>query len=110
MKHTINHELSDELAKKATEKAFESYAERFAKYNPTATWTTDSTAEVGFEAKGIKLGGTIELAPGAITLEMSVPFAFKIFQKKAVGIIEGEISDWIERAKNGELDEDEAIA
>ena len=38
---------------------------------------------------------------------MDVPFAFKLFQKKAVSVIDGEIQKWIERAKNGELDGDD---
>jgi hypothetical protein len=105
MKHTIEHSLPLDLAKKATEKAFESYAERFAKYNPTAEWTGDYTANVGFEAKGVKLGGAIALREGAVELEMDVPFLFKPFRSKAVDVIDDEIQKWLDRAKNGELDE-----
>ena len=105
MKHVIEHDLSDDLAKRATERAYETYRERFEKYNPTATWVTDRRAEVGFEAKGIKLQGSIALEPGQIELELKVPFAFKIFQKRALQIIEEEIEAWIARARAGELDE-----
>lgn len=107
VKHTIEHPLSIDLAKKATEKAFESYAERFAKYNPTADWTGPHAADVGFEVKGVKLGGSIVLREGAIDLDMKVPFVFKPFRSKALDVIEREIKEWIERAKEGELDEAE---
>ncbi len=105
MKHTIEHPLPIDTAKKACEKAFESYAERFSKYNPTADWVTDHRAEVGFEAKGAKLGGTLELKEKAITLEMDVPFLFKPFRNKAMEVIEREIREWIGKAENGELDD-----
>jgi hypothetical protein len=104
MKHTIKHPLSRDLAKRATEKAFEAYGERFSKYNPTATWSGDYSAQVGFEAKGVKLGGTIDIREGGIDLEMNVPFVFKPFRKKAVDIIESEIRNWIKKAEDGELD------
>lgn len=105
MKHTIKHGISDELAKKATKKAFESYIERFSDFNPQADWVSEKKANIAFSVKGKKLDGTVDLLPGAIDLEMSVPFLFKPFEKKAVGVIESEIQKWIERAKNGELDD-----
>ena len=107
MKHTIEHPLSLEQAKKVTEKAFASYAERFAKYCPTADWHDDHNATIGFEAKGVKLGGVIGLREGAIDLDMKVPFLFKPFRSKALDIIEVEIRKWIAKAENGELDEEE---
>ncbi len=105
MKHTITHDISDELAKKATVKAFDSYKKRFAEFDPSANWKSDNKADISFAVKGKKLNGTIELRPSAIDLDMSVPFLFKPFEKKAVSVIEGEIQKWIERAKNGELDD-----
>lgn len=106
MKHTIEHSLPIELAKKATTKAFEAYAERFAKFKPTADWKTDYEASVGFEAKGVKLGGDLTLREGAVDLEMSVPFVFKPFRTRALEIIEAEIRKWIGKAESGELDDD----
>lgn len=105
MKHTIEHSLPFDMAKKAAEKAFNAYAERFAKYNPTATWKDERSADVGFEAKGVKLGGAVTLRDGAIDLEMDVPFLFKPFRSKALEIIEGEIRNWIDKAQKGELDD-----
>lgn len=107
MKQTIEHPLPIELAKKATQRAFDSYAERFAKFNPTANWKTENAADVGFEVKGVKLGGSIVLREGAIDLDMDVPFVFKPFRSKALEVIEKEITKWIKKAEAGELDEDD---
>ena len=104
MKHTISHDLNQDLARKATRKAFESYAERFKEYNPTSSWTTEDSAKVGFKVKGVSLNGSVELRKHAIDLELDVPFLFRIFSKQAMAIIEEEISEWIVKAKNGELD------
>jgi len=104
MKHTIKHDLDLALAKKACVKAFEAYSEKFEKYSPTAVWKSDTQAEIGFDAKGVKLGGTVGLRPKEIDVEMNVPFLFKPFQSKAIDLVEGEIRKWVEKAKNGELD------
>ncbi len=105
MKHSIKHSLPIETAKKATVKAIEAYAERFSKFNPTSDWTTEHAAKIGFEAKGVKLGGVLALREGEVELDMDVPFLFRPFQSKAVDIIDSEIRKWIEKAKNGELDD-----
>jgi hypothetical protein len=104
MKHYIPHGLDLPLAKKATQKAFETYKAKFADYNPTEKWVSDTRAEIGFQAKGIKLSGSIELEPKRIGLELEVPFLLKMFQGKAIAIIEEEIKEWVEKARKGELD------
>lgn len=104
MKHVIDHDLEQETARKATRKAFETYAEKFSEYNPTANWTSDDRAEIGFSAKGMKLSGVVELKPKKIEMELEVPMLLRPFKKKAMSVIDGEIREWIERAKKGELD------
>lgn len=103
MKKTIEHDLSMALAKKVTEKAFEAYALRFAKYHPTAKWTSKNVAHIGFEAKGVKLEGDLTLKKDAIELEMHVPLVFKPLRSKAMALIEEEINQWIAKAKEGEF-------
>ena len=105
MKHQIPHDLTQDLARRATDMAFESYKERFEKYNPESSWVNDTTSNIKFSAKGITMTGVVELLPTAIELELKVPFLFRVFQKTAVEIIEREIKKWIEKARNGELDE-----
>jgi hypothetical protein len=99
MKHTIDHDLDMETARKATHEAFDNYAQRFSEYSPTANWVTEDKAEVGFKAKGISLNGSIELRPGAIDLELDVPFLFRPFRKMALSVIEEEIRERIQKAK-----------
>ena len=65
--------------------------------------TTDASARAGFSVKGIKLNGSIGIKPKAIELELDVPFIFKVFKNRARGVIEGEIANWVARAKAGEL-------
>ncbi|MFP4598892.1 MAG: polyhydroxyalkanoic acid system family protein [Persicimonas sp.] len=104
MKHSIEHGLDKDLARKATRKAFESYEKRFAKYNPTSEWVTEDKANVGFSAKGINVEGAIEITDDDVVLEMDVPFILKPFRKKAVGVIDDEIQEWIAKAKRGEIE------
>jgi hypothetical protein len=103
MKHLIKHDLTVPVAKQATEKAFEVYKARFAEYNPTFRWATDNKADISFNAKGITLKGSMTVVPSQIELELDVPFLFKLFQSKAIEIIETEVKVWIEKAKAGQL-------
>jgi len=103
MKHSIPHDLGFDLAKKATEKAFDGYRARFADFEPTSTWISNERAEVAFKAKGVRLAGAVTVRANAIDLELDVPFLFKPFQGKAMSVIEGQIQEWVGRAKAGEL-------
>lgn len=104
MKHVMKHDLPMDLARRAAVKASETYAERFADYQPTTTWKSENEAEVTFSAKGVKLAGSLELVPGAIEMDLEVPFLFRPFKKRAMGIVEGAVMEWLEKAKRGELD------
>lgn len=104
MKHAIPHDLGFETAKLATTKAFAGYMERFADFNPSATWVTDTRAEVSFNAKGVTLTGAVEVLPNSIEIELEVPFIFRIFQGRAMSVIEGQIQQWVDKAKAGELE------
>ena len=103
MKHSVPHDLGKEQAKKATLAAFESYRQRFAKYNPTATWVTDERADVSFTAKGITLKGSLEVRPSSIDLDLDVPFLLRPFKDKAIAPVQREIETWIGKAKRGEV-------
>ena len=84
MKHVMSHDLSPDVAKKVAEKAFDAYRQRFADYNPTLTWKSDTKAEASFRAKGIHLGGIIDLRPGVIEFDMKVPFILRMFESRAL--------------------------
>lgn len=104
MKHTVPHDLDLDTAKKATAKALESYKERFSDYQPEVSWLDERRAEVQFKALGATLKGLFQLTPSAVEMEMDVPLRFKLFQKKAVDVVDREIKKWIEKAKQGELE------
>ncbi len=99
MKHAVPHDLGFERAKQVTESAWESYSQRFSSYNPTMSWTSDRRAKIGFNVKGANLEGAIEVGDSKIELELEVPFLLKPFRGKAISVIEGEIKEWIAKAK-----------
>lgn len=103
MKHVVKHDLGQEKAKKVAVAAFETYRTKFEKYSPSANWVSDSRCEIGFNAKGVSLRGSITVAPSEIVMELDVPFLLKPFQGKALGLIEGEIREWMAKAKAGEI-------
>jgi len=103
MKHSVPHDLDLERARVVTDKALSAYKERFADYNPTVSWSGERHAEVEFKAKGVKIVGKFELKDDRIDIDMKVPMLLKMFQKKAIDVVEREIRVWIEKAKAGEF-------
>lgn len=105
MKHEIHHGLELPLAKKVLDKAMADYQERFSEYNPYFNWTGEKTAEMGFSAKGVKLTGDMEIKGDKVVVDVQVPFIFRVFKGKAMDVIDKQVKAWVERAKNGELDD-----
>jgi hypothetical protein len=101
--HDIPHDLSPELAQLAARKAVEAYGERFAKFSFSSRWVKDDHVEIHFSVKGVNLDGTMRVLPSKMTLDLEVPFLFRIFRGKAVEIIDREARTWIDRARRGEL-------
>ena len=103
MKHVIPHDLDMPTAKRVADRAFAEYQSRFPDYHPSLTWVNDERADVGFNAKGIKLAGAMLIEPGSIALDLDVPFLLRPFQKKAIEVIDREVRRWIDKAHAGEL-------
>jgi len=103
MKEVIPHDLDLPTAKRVAERAFEAYEARFPEYHPTFRWTDERTAQVGFNAKGIQLDGTMRIEDKAIELDLDVPFLLRPFRKIALEVIEREVRTWLEKAKNGAI-------
>ena len=103
MKHQIPHDLDVSLAKQAAINAFDAYQKKFADYNPKIEWVGDHDARIEFNVKGLKLEGSIGILPRAIDLDLEVPFVFRLFKNKAIGVIEREVRTWLDKAKRGEL-------
>ena len=103
MKHSVPHDLGKEAAKRAAVAAFKAYGERYAKYSPTATWTSDDRADISFTAKGITLKGVLEVKDKSIDMDLDVPFLLRPFKDKALGAVDREIGAWIDKARRGEI-------
>ena len=103
MKHSVPHDLGQEKAKQAAEAALKSYAQKFAKYQPQTRWTGDNRAEISFSVKGMHLSGSIDVQPKTIDLDMEVPFLLRPFKNQAISVIEGEIREWIDKARSGSI-------
>ena len=103
MKHTIDTGLDRALSRTAIDRAMGAYKERFAAYSPRFEWTSDDRGEFGFEAKGVKLSGHIVVLDRKIDVDMQVPFLFKVFQGKAMEVIEEQVRVWVDKAKRGEI-------
>jgi hypothetical protein len=103
MKHSVAHDLGLERARKVTDSAFASYKAKLMKYHPETRWVSERRAEITFSVKGIKLKGAVEVSPSAIEMELDVPLLFRPFRGVAMGIVEQEIREWVERAKAGEV-------
>jgi hypothetical protein len=99
MKHSVPHDLGQERAKKVAESALSSYAAKYSNYSPKVTWTGPYRAEIGFKVKGMSLGGSLEVLDRSIDLDIDVPFLLRPFKSQALSVIEGEINDWIKKAK-----------
>lgn len=103
MQHSVKHSLDQATARLAADKAFESYSVEYAKYSPTANWTSETHCDVTFTVKGIKLEGFLDLNPGQIDMDLSVPFWARPFKGRALELIEREVRNWVGKAERGEL-------
>jgi hypothetical protein len=99
MKHSVPHDLGQERAKKVAESALSTYSQKYANYSPQVNWKSPNQADISFRVKGISLSGSLEVLDRSIDLDMDVPFLLRPFKNQALGVIEGEIKDWIKKAK-----------
>src|SRR5262245_5867371 len=103
MKHTVAHDLGREQAKRVAEAAWNSYSSRFSNYSPTCQWQSEQKANIGFNVKGVKLEGSLEVNDKDIALDLDVPFLLRPFKGQALKVIEEEIRNWIAKSKAGQI-------
>ena len=103
MKHSVPHDLGQQRAKEAAKAAIAAYEQKFAKYHPQTQWVTDTRANISFSVKGMSLSGSIEVLDRSIDLDLDVPFLLRPFKNQALGVIEGEIREWIDKARAGKI-------
>jgi Putative polyhydroxyalkanoic acid system protein (PHA_gran_rgn) len=102
LEHDIRHDLSAEQAQRVARKALESYATRFAAYQPSVQWRTDTEAAVEFTVKGMHLKGGLKIGSDRFSLNLDVPFLLRPLKGRAFAVIEREVQGWIAKAKSGE--------
>lgn len=103
IEHSLSHDLSPELAKRCLEKALEGYAAKFPDYHPTYTWKGSDEVGISFSAKGLTLKGGVKLRPGAMQIDLDVPFLLRPLKGTAIKVIEDEFRKWMQEAKAGRL-------
>ena len=103
MKHVIQHDLDIPTAKRVADRAFESYKARFADYDPTMRWESERRAAIGFNAKGMKLSGIMDIEEKSIGVDLDVPFLLRPFKNIALEVIDREVRLWVDKARAGEL-------
>ena len=91
MKHILQHNLDVATSKQIADRALGQYEKRLAKYDPAVRWVDDRHAEVTFQAKGFHFSGTLELRPGAVEIDLDVPFLFRAFKGSAIKILDEEL-------------------
>jgi hypothetical protein len=61
------------------------------------------SCDISFNAKGIKLNGTMKVTDTSIDMELHVPLLLRPFKKMALGVISKEIEKWVAKANAGEI-------
>ena len=104
MKYKVTHGLPDrDRVRTVVDKAYEAYKERLAKYDPSISWKGKDRAVISFAIMGKKLDANVEIDERELRLEGNVPFLFRPFEGKILGVVGGEVEKWIEKAKKGEI-------
>lgn len=104
MDYTVKHGLTDRSkVRQVVEKAYEAYKERLANNDPTLTWDGDNAAKIGFTVMGKSLVTDVKIDDDTLNITGKIPFLFKPFEKKILGIVSGEVEKWLAKARAGEM-------
>lgn len=103
MQKVIPHDLPKDKAKRVIDKAVATYTEDAAQYSPDFKWVNDSTAKLTLTVMRKQITADIKLNDKDVTLDVTVPPAFKIFEKKALSLVDEEVQKWLRKAKKGEI-------
>jgi len=104
MEYTVKHGLVDRAkVRQVVEKAYEAYQRRLAKNDPTLTWDGDSAAKIGFTVMGKSLVTNVDINDDTLSITGKIPFLFRPFEKKILGILSSEVEKWLVKARAGEL-------
>ncbi len=91
MKHRVPHALDDNAARRTIDRALSGYVRRFARYRASVRWLDSHRAAFAFEIKGRQVHGHLILKPRCIELEVHVPWAFRMFVRRATARVDAEL-------------------
>jgi Putative polyhydroxyalkanoic acid system protein (PHA_gran_rgn) len=86
-------------ARPVLEQAMASYQEKFAKYDPTFVWASETRGRLSFKAMAQKVEGELILRDGEVEVTLKVPFLLKPFRQKALDVVKAEVDRWVAKAK-----------
>jgi hypothetical protein len=104
MDYSVDHGLNDPArVREVVEKAYDSYKERLADHKPRLRWVDDKRAVIAFSVMGKTIEVDVTIDDRQVRMTGDLPFLFRPFQSKIVGVIGREVEKWIAKAKAGEL-------
>jgi hypothetical protein len=104
MEYTVKHRLEDQgRVKTVVEKAYDSYKTRLADHDPKIRWVDDKHAKIAFTVLGKTIEVDLTIDASEIRLFGDLPFLFRPFQGKIVGVLGREMEKWLEKARAGEI-------
>lgn len=104
MEYSVDHGLNDPArVREVVEKAYDSYKERLADHNPRLRWIDDHHAAIAFTVMGKSIEVDVTIDDKKVRMDADLPFLFRPFQSKIVGVVGREVEKWIAKAKAGEL-------
>ncbi|MET0385644.1 MAG: polyhydroxyalkanoic acid system family protein [Polyangiales bacterium] len=97
--HEIRHGLTLEQAKRAAHRALDEYIARYKTRGFTASWATDTRAELKFAAKGLEVDAVVDVLDDVLRVEANVPLVLRPLKSIAIATAEREAQRWITKAK-----------
>jgi len=104
MEYSVEHGLTDRArVRQVVDKAYESYKDRLADHSPSIKWKDDSHATIGFRVMGKTIEVDVTIDEKKVRMTGDLPFLFRPFQSKIVGVVGREVEKWIAKAQAGEI-------
>lgn len=98
--HEIRHGLTLDQAKRVAHAALDDYMARYESRGLTATWASDTRAQVHVAVKGVHVEATVDVQPDALRVDAQVPLVLRAFKGAAIAAIERETQKWIDKVKS----------
>jgi putative polyhydroxyalkanoate system protein len=97
--HEIRHGLTLDQAKNVAHTALADYLARYASRGLSASWSSDTRAELQVAVRGVHIEATVDVQPDTLRVDAKVPLVLRAFKGAAITAIEREAKKWIDKAK-----------